>query len=74
MTDEHVFNPLKLWKNTLVIDTATIHEPLKNFKILLLPYVPPGKFKEGYESIISEENVEKEIKIVFLHQEFSVQR
>lgn len=70
MTDEHVFNPLKYWKNTLVVDKAVIHEPLEDFKVLLLPYVPPGRFKEAYETVISEKDLEKEIKIVFAHQEF----
>lgn len=70
MTDEHVFNPLKKWKNTIVVDKAIIHSPNDEINILLMPYVPPGRFKEAYETVISEKRLEKNISIVFAHQEF----
>lgn len=70
MTDEHVFNPIKLWPNTFVADKAMIHSPRKDFKVLLMPYVPPGRFQEAYESVISESDLEKTIDIVLAHQEF----
>lgn len=70
MTDEHVFNPLKLWSNTIVSDKAIIHNPKQSFKVLLMPYVPPGRFKEGYESVINEEKLNSDIHLVLAHQEF----
>ena len=72
MTDEHVFEPLKLWKNTFVADTGIIHEPIKNFRILLMPYVPTGKFEEGYRQILEKNNlnIDKDINVVLAHQEF----
>lgn len=70
MTDEHVFGPLKYWKNTFVVDTAMIHRPRSNVEILLMPYVPPGRFQEGYLNVISESRLNEEILCVFAHQEF----
>lgn len=70
MTDDHAFNALKHWENTVVVDKAILHEPKDNFKVLLMPYVSPGRFKEAYETVVSEDFLEKEIKVVFAHQEF----
>lgn len=70
MTDEHVFNPLKQWKNTIVADKALLHKPRKDFQVLLVPYVPPGRFQEAYESVISEKDLEKRVNLVLAHQEF----
>lgn len=70
MTDEHVFNPLKRWKNTIVADKAIVHKPRKDFQVLLVPYVPPGRFQEAYETVVSERNLEKNINLVLAHQEF----
>lgn len=70
MTDEHVFNPLKLWKNTIVVDRATIHSPKEGVKFLLVPYVPPGRFREAYETVISEVELNTGVQAVFAHQEF----
>lgn len=70
MTDEHVFNPLKKWNYTLVADKALIHTPKPMFKVLLMPYVPPGRFKEGYNYVVSDESLEKDFCLVLAHQEF----
>lgn len=60
MTDEHVFNPLKEWKNTFVADKAIVHEGVttrysKNpgvpFKCMIIPYVPPGRLLEAIASV-----------------------
>lgn len=70
MTDEHVFNPLKKWKNTIVVDTAVVHRYNKNTNILLMPYVPPGRFREAYETVVSEKELNDSITLVLAHQEF----
>lgn len=70
MTDEHVFNPLKQWKNTIVADKALLHSPRKDFQILLVPYVPPGRFQEAYETVISEKDLQRKVNLVLAHQEF----
>jgi DNA repair exonuclease SbcCD nuclease subunit len=70
MTDEHGFNPMKKWEDTFVVDQAMIHAPYEDFKVLLMPYVPPGRFQEGYLSVISEANLDKDIGLVLAHQEF----
>lgn len=70
MTDEHVFLPLKKWKNTLVVDTAMLHSPKPGFQILLMPYVAPGRFQEAYETVISEKDLNTRVNLVLAHQEF----
>lgn len=70
MTSDHGFNPLKMWKNTFVADKAMIHSPRDDFNILLMPYVPPGRFKEAYSTVISEEKINSSINLVLAHQEF----
>lgn len=72
MTDEHVFEPLKLWNNTFVADTCIIHEPFDDFRVLLMPYVPPGDFEKGYKPLLDKHslNIDKDIDLVLAHQEF----
>lgn len=76
MTDEHVFNPLKKWKNTFVADKAIIHKAKLN--CVIVPYVPPGRLAEAIATIDPEfvtlneysEKFRNEVNIVFAHQEF----
>lgn len=70
MTDEHVFGAMKQWEDTFVVDTAMIHQAYPDFKILLMPYVPPGRFQEGYQTVISEEDLNNSVNLVLAHQEF----
>lgn len=70
MTDEHIFRPLKKWKNTIVVDKAMLHSPKPGFEILLMPYVAPGRFQEAYESVISERDLNTKVNLVLAHQEF----
>ena len=62
MTDEHVFNPLKKWKNTFVADTAIVHSgrtssestsPGIEYKCMIIPYVPPGRLIEAIATVDS---------------------
>lgn len=71
MTDEHVFNPLKKWKNTVVVDKAMVHSPREDVRFLLVPYVPPGRFQEAYQTVIQDDVLESSITAVFAHQEFA---
>lgn len=73
MTDEHVFNPLKLWKNTIVADRAIVHDLKKDYSVLLVPYVPPGRFNEAILTVCSNERLQGDklpIGLVLAHQEF----
>lgn len=80
MTDEHVFNPLKLWKNTIVADRAVIHNLKKDYSVLLVPYVPPGRFNEAISTVCTDEHLKGNLSgknedqipigLVLAHQEF----
>jgi|SRR5579871_1345165 len=66
LTDDHPFVSLKLWNNTFVIDKPYVHQ-LDDLKILLVPYVPPGRFQEAINTINTDL---KSIDLIFAHQEF----
>ena len=65
MTDEHAFNPLKLWDNTYIVDTP-ISVTIKETKILAVPFVPDNTFVESLQCI---EDIPSH-DIVFSHQLF----
>lgn len=63
MTDEHPFTPLKLWKNTTIVD-KTITDIINQMEFVFVPYVPPGRFNDA----LSEINIRPQA--IFAHQEF----
>lgn len=76
-TDEHAFEPLKLWPNTFVADAPLIHEFINRsgnkMKNVLLPYVEAGRFAEACEFIGLHNGKEYQmtgVSAVFAHQEF----
>lgn len=74
-TDEHVFNSLKDWDNTVVADTpilATLPRDETDY-FLLVPYVYPGRFSESLGCGNVNDLVDGEdgsVLGVFAHQEF----
>ena len=68
MNDEHAFNGLKKWRHTLVVDHAMTHEPIPDRKVLLVPYVPTGRFEEAWKT--ATDNLD-DITLVMAHQEFA---
>ena len=60
LTDNHIFNPLKKWKNVTVVDQVISYKDS-----LFMPYVPPGKFYSALEGI----DLSK-YKRIFCHQAF----
>lgn len=60
LTNEHPFNALKPWPNTLIVDQGAI-VTLKGYRLMMVPYVPPGRFDEAISEILAREFVrEKE--------------
>jgi DNA repair exonuclease SbcCD nuclease subunit len=62
LTEHHWMNGMKEWENVTIVDKPIIHE---NF--CMLPYVPPGRFKEALNTL---ENDWSEMDAIFAHQEF----
>ena len=65
LSDEHPFNPHKLWRNIKIIDKPYLEE-IKEFTFSFVPYVPKGRFMEALDFI---PNWNKS-KCIFAHQEF----
>ena len=68
LTTRHWLNPLKEWTNVTIIDTVTV---ILDNKMILVPYVPPGRFIEALETHTELKNGNwKQAKCIFAHQEF----
>jgi predicted phosphodiesterase len=65
LTDQHWMNALKDWNNVCIVDKV-IEEQVMNQRILLVPYVPPGRFEEALQTVQNWQNV----SFIFAHQEF----
>lgn len=65
LTTEHPFVACKDWENLTIIDTGGVVKH-NGFTLAMIPYVPPGRFYEAYQSITKDECID----IVFAHQEF----
>lgn len=66
LTDEHPFNALKKWPNTMIVDKVCV-DIVKNHKMVFVPYVPPGRFSEALNTV---EGVLEATRVIFAHQEF----
>lgn len=67
LSTNHIFNPLKKWDNITIVDHV-IKKTINNIPIILLPYVPNGRFMEALQTVDFDPNVNS---IIFCHQEFS---
>ena len=68
LTEEHPFTALKLWKNTTIVDKV-VEGNVKGVSFLFVPYVPPGRFQEAIETLVSMDQIQK-YQCIFAHQEF----
>jgi DNA repair exonuclease SbcCD nuclease subunit len=66
LTDKHWMNALKEWKNVTIVDKV-ISFKQNDKHIVLLPYVPPGRFEEALNTL---EESWKTADAIFCHQEF----
>lgn len=69
LTSNHIFNPLKKWKNVTVVDKPVI-EFVGELCFIFCPYVPPGKFKEALDEIVKQGEMWDFADCIFAHQEF----
>lgn len=68
LTDNHFFNPYKLWPNITIVD-----HPIKIAgNIVMCPYVPPGRFIEALNVLYdnSQPYDWREASLIFAHQWF----
>jgi len=74
LTDNHFFNPLKKWPNVFIVDTP-ICVGVGNYKIVLCPYVFPGRFEEALDMMTELGGTEEdfdwrtEANCILAHQE-----
>lgn len=82
LTDNHFFNPLKKWKNVIIVDKPIITTVgSSKIRIALSPYTPPGRFVEALDTIPTLSDTENEseeslrewqtVSCIFAHQEFA---
>jgi DNA repair exonuclease SbcCD nuclease subunit len=67
LTQNHWMNGMKEWSNTVIVDKV-IQVTLKDKKLVLVPYVPPGRFEEALNTIGNDEWMNA--SCIFAHQEF----
>lgn len=65
LTENHWMNAMKEWKNITIVDKV---KSLGN-KVLLCPYVPPGRFIEALSTFTNISQLST-ISLIFAHQEF----
>jgi len=64
-TSNHFFNPLKKWPNVTIVDYP-VSFTLGGQKLVMCPYVPPGRFIEALDLI---EDGWKDAACIYAHQE-----
>jgi DNA repair exonuclease SbcCD nuclease subunit len=65
LTDAHWMNGMKEWNNVTVVDKPTVISK-ENQRVILCPYVFPGRFIEALNNIDDWKNAD----LIFAHQEF----
>uniref|UniRef100_A0A6C0JR08 Calcineurin-like phosphoesterase domain-containing protein n=1 Tax=viral metagenome TaxID=1070528 RepID=A0A6C0JR08_9ZZZZ len=69
LTENHTLMPFKSWNRISIIDKPTVNilttKEGKDIKVLMVPYVPKGRFNEAIQDIELDK-----IKVIFAHQEF----
>lgn len=63
LTNRHWMNALKQWPNCTIVDQCMVIDG----EIVMVPYVPPGRFQEALDTVKVDLNL---IKCLFAHQEF----
>ncbi|NDH07231.1 hypothetical protein EBX93_15150, partial [bacterium] len=70
LTENHIFNPLKEWKNVVIVDKPVLKEYGQHM-LTFCPYVPKGRFKEALENVLTlEGKIWENSTCIFAHQEF----
>lgn len=71
LTDNHIFNPLKEWKDVTIVDKP-VYVEYENNTFVMCPYVPNGRFIEALNTLVKEEGADmwENVDCIFAHQEF----
>lgn len=69
LTDRHFFTGYNYVPNLHIIDKVTVIEILQR-KIILVPYVAPGRFKEALYTYNEKKSWWKDYDLICAHQEF----
>jgi len=69
LSDDHVFTPLKKWKNVNVVDKPIVFE-CKDCSFVFCPYVENGRFEEALNTLIEQGETWEMADCIFSHQEF----
>lgn len=72
LSDQHIFNPYKKWPRLTVVD-APLKVNIKNYKFIMCPYVPPGRFSEALDTLLETNSPfhwSVDVDCIFAHQEF----
>jgi len=70
LTDNHFFNPYKVWNNITIVDKP-LKITLSGKKFVLCPYVSPGRFVEALNTLFDEGEDWRDATCIFGHQEFA---
>lgn len=65
LSRDHFFGAFKYWTNLTIVDRG-LYITIDSIEVVMVPYVPPGKFEEAYNLIAQG----REVSLVFAHQEF----
>lgn len=69
LTDNHGYNSLKRWEDVTVVDYPLLVD-VKDKQFLMCPYVPPGRFVEALDKLVSKGYTWDLVDCIFAHQEF----
>lgn len=69
LTTNHIFGPLKKWKNVTVVDKP-VYDTYGDYSFVFCPYVQPGRFTEALDRLVSEGETWDLADCIFAHQEF----
>lgn len=69
LTDNHIFNPLKKWKNVTIVDTP-VHKLIKGKEFIFCPYIPQGRIVEALNTLNDQDVLWEIADCIFTHYGF----
>jgi DNA repair exonuclease SbcCD nuclease subunit len=75
LSDNHIFTPMKKWKNVFVADTTPLVLEIEDSEgtdrtFVFCPYTPNGRFSEALDILIAQGYNWQFADCIFAHQEF----
>lgn len=69
LTSNHWMNGMKEWHNTVIVDRVHVAS-IQGFKMIMVPYVPPGRFIEALDTVHAKCEEWRDAACIYAHQEF----